>query len=55
MEWLEAFLLAYSGVLIFVAHDRLFIDRVGTHVLLLGGNKPQFRKGSFRGVHGLAG
>ncbi len=47
VEWLEAFLLAYTGVLVFVAHDRLFIDRVGTHVLLLGGSKPQFRKGTF--------
>ncbi len=47
VEWLESFLLDYEGVLVFVAHDRVFIDRVGTHVLLLGGAKPLFRKGSF--------
>jgi ATP-binding cassette, subfamily F, member 3 len=47
VEWLESFLLEYEGVLVFVAHDRVFIDRVGTHVLLLGGSKPLFRKGSF--------
>lgn len=47
VEWLESFLLNYEGVLVFVAHDRVFIDNVGTHVLLLGGNKPLFRKGSF--------
>ncbi len=47
VEWLEEFLLAYKGVLIFVAHDRIFMDRVGTHVLYLGGSKPEFRRGSF--------
>lgn len=47
VEWLESFLLSYEGVLVFVAHDRVFIDNVGTHVLLLGGNKPLYRKGSF--------
>jgi len=47
VEWLESFLLAYEGVLIFVAHDRVFIDNVGNHVLLIGGSKPLYRKGSF--------
>ncbi|SIO39362.1 ABC-F family ATP-binding cassette domain-containing protein [Halodesulfovibrio marinisediminis] len=47
VEWLENFLLDYQGVLIFVAHDRIFMDKVGSHVLFLGGNKPMFRKGNF--------
>ncbi|MEZ0574788.1 ABC-F family ATP-binding cassette domain-containing protein [Halodesulfovibrio aestuarii] len=47
VEWLENFLLEYQGVLIFVAHDRIFMDKVGSHVLYLGGNKPTFRKGNF--------
>ena len=47
VEWLENFLLDYQGVLIFVAHDRIFMDKVGSHVLYLGGNKPTFRKGNF--------
>ena len=47
VEWLESFLLAYQGVLIFVAHDRVFMDRVGTHVLYMGGGKPLFRKSTF--------
>jgi ATP-binding cassette subfamily F protein 3 len=47
VEWLENFLLGYKGVLIFVAHDRVFMDRVGTHVLYMGGGKPMFRKSGF--------
>lgn len=48
VEWLESFLADYQGVLIFVAHDRVFMDKVGTHVLYLAGNgKAMFRKGSF--------
>lgn len=47
VEWLENFLLDYQGVLIFVAHDRFFMDKVGNHILYLGGNKPTFRKGNF--------
>jgi ATP-binding cassette, subfamily F, member 3 len=47
VEWLERFLLGYGGTLVFVAHDRTFLDRVGTHVLFLGDGKPVFRKGSF--------
>jgi ATP-binding cassette subfamily F protein 3 len=48
VEWLENFLMDYEGVLVFVAHDRVFMDKVGTHILYCGGNgKPLFRKGSF--------
>ncbi len=47
VEWLENFLLDYKGVLVFVAHDRVFMDKIGTHVLYLGASKPMFRKGNF--------
>lgn len=47
VEWLENFLLEYKGILVFVAHDRVFMDRVGSHVLYLGGPKPLFRKATF--------
>ena len=47
VEWLEQYLLCFPGVLVFVAHDRIFLDRVGTQVLFLGGDKPQVRPGSF--------
>jgi ATP-binding cassette subfamily F protein 3 len=47
VEWLEDFLSNFAGVLVFVAHDRVFMDRVGTHVLYLGGTRPLFRKTTF--------
>ena len=47
VEWLEDFLMDYKGALVFVAHDRVFMDRVGSHVLYLGGSKPVFRKATF--------
>jgi len=49
VEWLEQYLLCFQGVLVFVAHDRIFLDRVGTHVLFLGGDKPIYRQDSFSG------
>ncbi len=48
VEWLEGFLLDYKGALVFVAHDRVFMDKVGTHIAFFSGlDKPVFRKGSF--------
>jgi len=47
VEWLEQYLLSFAGTLLFVAHDRVFLNRVGSHVLFLGGERPQLRKGSF--------
>lgn len=47
VEWLESFLMAFKGALVFVAHDRVFMDNVGTHILYLGGSRPVFRKATF--------
>ncbi len=47
VEWLETFLMEYKGALLFVAHDLVFMNKVGTHVLYLGGSKPLYRRGSF--------
>ncbi|MDY0305739.1 MAG: ribosomal protection-like ABC-F family protein [Desulfovibrio aminophilus] len=47
VEWLENYLLNFRGAVAFVAHDRVFLDRVGSHVLFLGGARPMLRKGSF--------
>lgn len=47
VEWLETFLKEFKGALVFVAHDRVFMDNVGTHILYLGGSKPVFRKASY--------
>ena len=33
IEWLEAFLIAYPGAVIFVTHDRAFLERVATRVV----------------------
>ena len=33
IEWLEAFLIDYPGAVIFVTHDRAFLERVGTRVV----------------------
>lgn len=47
VEWLEEFLLSFKGSLVFVAHDRVFMDHISTHVLYLGGSKPILRKATF--------
>lgn len=47
VEWLEEYLMNFRGALAFVVHDRIFLNRVATHVLFLGAGKPMFRKGNF--------
>ncbi|MDO5535940.1 MAG: ATP-binding cassette domain-containing protein [Desulfovibrionaceae bacterium] len=47
VEWLEDFLKSFQGALVFVAHDRVFMDNIGSHVLYLGGGKPIFRKANY--------
>jgi ATP-binding cassette subfamily F protein 3 len=47
VEWLESYVLGFEGVLVFVAHDRYFLDRVASKVLFLGGEKPILRDGNF--------
>lgn len=47
VEWLEKFLLNFKGSLVFVAHDRRFMDKVGNCVLYLGLSKPVFRKTNY--------
>ncbi len=47
VTWLESFLCGFAGVLVFVAHDRVFLDRVATHTLFMGDVKPIWRPGSF--------
>jgi ATP-binding cassette, subfamily F, member 3 len=47
VAWLEEYLLAFAGVLVFVAHDRVFLDKVATQTLFLGDAKPILRPGTF--------
>ncbi len=35
MSWLEAFLLDYAGAVVFVTHDRVFLQRVATRIVEL--------------------
>jgi ATP-binding cassette subfamily F protein uup len=35
IEWLESFLMEYTGALVFVTHDRAFLDRLATRVIEL--------------------
>ncbi|MFO7717663.1 MAG: ABC-F family ATP-binding cassette domain-containing protein [Desulfohalobium sp.] len=47
VQWLENFLHEFPGILLFVAHDRIFLDTVATHTLSLGGARPVLREGNF--------
>lgn len=47
VEWLEQYLLNFRGALVFVAHDRVFLNKVATHVLFLGDRRSVVRKGNF--------
>jgi ATP-binding cassette subfamily F protein 3 len=47
VSWLEEYLLSFAGVLVFVAHDRVFLDKVATQTLFLGDAKPILRPGTF--------
>ncbi|GAB7023477.1 ABC-F family ATP-binding cassette domain-containing protein [Salidesulfovibrio brasiliensis] len=47
VEWLEQYLLNFRGALVFVAHDRVFLNKVATHVLFLGDRRSVMRKGNF--------
>ena len=50
IEWLEKFLCYFKGIIVFIAHDRVFMDNVATHTLYLGGSKPFLRKGSYSNI-----
>ena len=45
--WLENFLTRFQGIVVFVAHDRFFLDRVGNRILALNRGKAVFRSGTF--------
>jgi len=45
-EWLEGFLRSFSGGVIFVSHDRYFINRVATRIVELAGGTTAESKGT---------
>ena len=50
-EWIEEAVEEFSGTLLFVSHDRYFIDRFANRIWTLEGGKIQ----DFGGLHGLSG
>jgi ATP-binding cassette, subfamily F, member 3 len=44
--WLEEYLRSFQGILLFIAHDRYFLERISTHILSLSGERPVFRPGT---------
>lgn len=47
VEWLRTMCAPFPGVLVFVAHDRYFLDHAANKILFLGGEKPVLRDGNF--------
>jgi len=48
LNWLEQFLKGFKGIVVFVAHDRYFLDQICNRILYLGdGSKPITHKGNF--------
>ena len=47
LEWLEAYLQAVDAAVVLVAHDRWFLEAVGTSVLELEGGRGRFFKGTW--------
>ncbi|WP_084591179.1 ABC-F family ATP-binding cassette domain-containing protein [Desulfonatronovibrio magnus] len=45
--WLEDYLINFSGMLVLVAHDRVFIDKIASHILHMGYDRPYFRPGNY--------
>ncbi|MBT2291019.1 ABC-F family ATP-binding cassette domain-containing protein [Paenibacillus albidus] len=47
MEWLEQWLCGYPGTVLYVSHDRMFIDRTATAILELGADGCRRYAGSY--------
>ncbi|MBN2882873.1 MAG: ABC-F family ATP-binding cassette domain-containing protein, partial [Clostridia bacterium] len=47
LEWLEAYLINFSGGVLFVSHDRYFLDKVATRVIELEGGTVTSMKSSY--------
>ncbi|MCB9544801.1 MAG: ABC-F family ATP-binding cassette domain-containing protein [Myxococcales bacterium] len=45
--WLEGFLLGYPGSLVFISHDRAFLNRLGTHMAELSADGVDVYPGTF--------
>lgn len=47
IEWLQEYLLNYNGTIIFVTHDRYFLDVVSNKILEIDNGKIQFYPGNY--------
>ncbi len=47
LEWLEEYLLSYKGTLLFISHDRYFIDKIATRTAELSAGKLTVYKGNY--------
>jgi ATP-binding cassette subfamily F protein uup len=47
IEWLENFLVTYSGTCIFVTHDRYFLDRIANRIVELSGGTFYSHSGNY--------
>ncbi|MGF2688578.1 ATP-binding cassette domain-containing protein [Marinobacter sp. DUT-3] len=53
--WLENWLRRYSGTLLFISHDRDFMDRVATHVVRFDQRKLELYTGNYSAFEGQRG
>ena len=47
LEWLENFLRDYSGTVVVISHDRVFLDRVVTRIIEIEEGRAQFYSGNY--------
>ena len=47
VEWLEDFIISYTGTVLVVSHDRMFLDRVTTHIAELRGGELKSYAGNY--------
>jgi len=47
IEWLQEYLLNYKGIIIFVTHDRYFLDAVSNRVMEMEDGKIRFYDGNY--------
>lgn len=47
VEWLEDFIRNYSGTVLFVSHDRMFLDKIATRIVELCGGQLRSYQGNY--------
>src|SRR5512133_1542253 len=48
LEWLEDWILHYKGAVLYVSHDRIFIDNTATKVIELQNGRALVRSGNYQ-------